>query len=326
MIQSEHDPLKLISVTKRVLQSILMSLIFLTTLWLINVSAQSEGQIQLENVKISLIPEFNHESIRVIFEISLQEGLPFPQELTLYIPADAQILNTVNFDQEGHSSDVEIEVANKEESKELHILTDTPTIQIEYDDPNLIKQGNLRTLAFQWKSDHPVTALSVSVRQPLGASEIYMDPPLFEKMMTNDGFRYYIADLGTIPAGEVRLLTLNYVKDISDPSFPALKVAAAAPVTSGTPGRTSSPTFVITWLLAFAALVLILVGAYYWWFRVNISNKYDRVMQDMGMINTKNQVLFCQECGNRSRPGDNYCSKCGTTLNHSVSTEPHTHH
>lgn len=285
-----------------------------------HVSAQPETP--LENVKISLIPEFNRPCIRVIYEIRLPDELSFPQTLTLYVPADAQILTVANVDQEGQSKDLTVDVTQTGNLKRIRFRTSLPRIRMEYDDPNLIKQGELRTFVFQWQSDHPVQTLSVTVRQPMGASQIFMDPPLFETVSTVDEFKFYMAEIGAIPADDVLLLTLNYTKDIQDPSNPALEVSAAGPITSETLGRTPSPTRVVIWLLAVAALVLIMIGAYYWWFRVNISNKYDRVLQDMGMINVKNRVLFCQECGNRLRPGDSYCSKCGTALAHAVSTEP----
>jgi ribosomal protein L37E len=310
-------------VKKPLLQSFLVSIFFIANYCYTVVSAQAETPAPLEEVTISLIPEYNRPAIRVIYEIRLLEELTFPQALTLYVPVDAQILSIANIDQGVQDMDLAIDVAQNGKLKKLHFLTNLPKIRIEYDDPNLIKQGNLRTAAFQWKSDHPVATLSVTVCQPMGASQIQMDPPLFTKVTVVDGFKYYLVDLGAVSAEDVVLLTLNYNKDISDPSNPALKVSAAAPITSATLGRTSSPTHVVIWLLAVAALVLIMIGAYYWWFRVNISNKYDRVLQDMGMKNAKNQILFCQECGNRSRPGDNYCSKCGTALTRTASTEPH---
>lgn len=287
------------------------------------VDAQAEVQTPLENVRIRLIPEFNRPGIRVVYEIELSEELTFPQDLTLYLPADAQILSVANFDQETVGADLTMKVTHNGNFLKLQFLTNLPGIRIEYDDPNLTKQGNLRTADIQWKSDHPVAALSVIVRQPMGASQVRMEPPLFERITVVDGFKFYFADLGAASAEDVVLLTLNYNKDISDPANPALKVSAAEPITTATSGRTSSPTRVVIGLLAIAALMLILTGAYYWWFRVNISNKYDRVLQEMGMDITKNQTLFCRECGNRSRPGDSYCAKCGTALTHTASTEPH---
>ena len=68
------------------------------------------------------------------------------------------------------------------------------------------------------------------------------------------------------------------------------------------------------WLLAVAFAMLIMVGLYYWWFRVNISHKGERVAQGIGITNPEKQAVFCHECGMRSKAGDSYCRNCGTEL------------
>lgn len=92
------------------------------------------------------------------------------------------------------------------------------------------------------------------------------------------------------------------------------QVEAAEPIDESTPGRAPSPLSVVIWLLVAALAVLILLGIYYWWFQGKTSDEPVRSVPGVGILNPEKQAVFCHECGMRSRPGDYYCSNCGTEL------------
>lgn len=276
--------------------------------------AQTRPDIQLDSVSIHLLPEYIQPTVLVIYEIFLDESLPLPQELTFEVPVDVQVLNVINFTLEDRPVELVHEKSQIGNWKIVRFTATTDHIRIEYQDPNLVRQGNQRMYEFQWLSAYPVRALTVSVRQPLGASEIQSQPPLNKLEDLFEEYTDFSADLGAIPAGELFILSFSYTKDARDLAHPALPVEPASPINGNAPGRTPSPESVILWLLIASVAVVIVVGLYYWRFRINLTGKRKRVVQGVGVMNPEKQAFFCHECGMRSRAGDRFCYNCGTEL------------
>lgn len=278
------------------------------------VFAQTEPGIQADSVNLNLLPEFNQPSVFVVYEINLNQNVALPQELIFQVPSDAQVFNVINFSPDHRPFELAYQETQIGDWKDLQFSPTYPHIHIEYQDPNLVREGNQRRFELKWLSLYPVTSLSVRVRQPLGASEINSDPPLAESTETSEGIGYYLADFGTIPAGELFSFTLSYTKDTGNPNYPSLAVEAAMPFDETAPGRTASPLRIILWLFTAAVAVVIMVGVYYLWFRASVADRYERVVQGVGIMNPEKQAIFCHECGMRSKVEDSFCSNCGTEL------------
>lgn len=250
----------------------------------------------------------------VVVDIELSTASPNPRMLTFQIPADSESLIVTQRITEGEQALLDYEVAEIGKWQDLRFSTDAQAIQIEYYDPNLVKEGDRRFFDYQWLSIYDVETLSLTVRQPFGAGEIQSDPPLGGGETGPDDANYYTHKVGSVPAGELFTLSLIYTKDTANLAYPALEVEPAAPVSDATAGRTPPPLSVITWLLTVAVAVLLLVSMYYWWFKSNVMKKQDRIVQGVGILNPEKQEVFCHECGMRSRPEDSYCCNCGTEL------------
>lgn len=294
--------------------SLLIALVLLTSICWQMGYAQTQPNIQLDSVMLYLLPEFNQPFVLVIHEITLDTSIPMPQELIFEVPPDAKIVNVINYTLGGRPAELSYQEAQIGNWKDLQITANTHRIRIEYQDPNLVRQGDQRTFEFQWLSLYPVTAFSVTVRQPLGVSPILSEPPLDELEDSDDDIQYYSADFGAIPAGELFNLTLEYTRATSDLGVPALSVQPAVPIDDSAPGRTPSPAMVVLWLLVASVAVTIIVGLYYWWFQVNVSDQSERFVQGVGIMNPEKQVYFCHECGMRAKLGDHFCSNCGSEL------------
>jgi hypothetical protein len=274
--------------------------------------AQTQPDIQLESVSLQLLPEFDRPSVYVIYEIILEETLPLPGELLIEIPAEAQILNVLNFTPTGRPVELTYEESRIGFWKDLRFSPAYPRIRIAYQDPNLVRQEKERLYELHWLSIYPVNALSVMVRRPLGASEILSQPALNALADLLEGYQYYSADFGAVPAGELFTLTLSYTKDTG--AFTALPVVPAVPIDDSAQGRTPSPVSVILWLLLASVAIMIIVALYHLWIRASLADKRERIVQGVGILNPEKQVFFCHECGKRSKLGDSYCSNCGTEL------------
>jgi hypothetical protein len=274
--------------------------------------AQTQTEVQLESVNLQLLPEFDQPSVYVIYEINLAETLPLPEALLIEVPEEAQILNVLNFTPQGRPVELTYEESQLGMWKDLRFSPTGYRIRVTYQDPNLVRQGNERQYELRWLSSYPVNALSVMVRRPLGASEIISQPALSVSADQLEDFQYYMGDFGAVPAGELFTLSFSYTKDTG--SFPALPVAPAVPIDEAAQGRTPSPISVIMWLLLTSVAIMIIVTLYHLWVRANLADKRERVVQGVGILNPEKQIYFCHECGMRSRPGDSYCSNCGTEL------------
>ena len=286
----------------------------LTGLFPVMGSVYGQTQIQLSRVDVNLLPEFNLPSVLVITEIQLDTDIPLPDELVLQIPAGSEILTISNLETDGHFSTLHSEEEVSGDWKDITFSPLTPTIRIEYYDPNLVRQGDHRSYEYRWLSDYPADSFSISFRRPSGASDITSDPPMEKSLDDIAEYEFYAIDAGPIPAGEEFTVSISYLKTTSNLAYPPLDVEPAVPVNEATPGRAPSEMSVVMWLLTVAVAVLIMLVIYYGWFRANVINKNDRMVQGVGIMNPEKQVVFCHECGKRSRPGDAYCSNCGTEL------------
>jgi hypothetical protein len=274
--------------------------------------AQTQPEIQLESVSLQLLPEFDQPSVYVIYEILLNEARPLPEELLIEVPAEAQVLNVLNFSPQGRPVELTYEESQIGYWKDLRFSPTGYRNRVAFQDPNLVRQGNERGYELQWLSTYPVKALSVTVRRPLGASEIVSQPALNGLADLLEGYQYYSAEFGAVSAGELFTLTLSYTKDTA--AFPALPVVPAVPIDDNAQGRTPSPVSVILWLLLTSVTIVIIVTLYHLWVRASLADKRERIVQGVGILNPEKQVYFCHECGMRSKLGDSYCSNCGTEL------------
>lgn len=295
-------------------QPILLILLFLSSTFGQVHAAQSQPAVQLNTVQVGLFPEYYRPAVLVVLDIELAETTAEPVLLTFQVPADSDSLGVSERAEDGESLPVDYETSAFGKWRDVRLSTSSQNILIEYYDPNLAKEGDLRSYEFQWLSIYSVESLSIVVRQPFGAGEIQSEPPLAAGEAGPDSANYFYGEVGRVPAGELFTLNLMYTKDTGNLAYPALEVQPAEPVSDTTPGRTPSPFSVIMWLLTVAVAVLLLVSLYYWWFKSNVMEKQDRTVQGVGIMNPEKQAVFCHECGMRSRPADSYCSNCSTEL------------
>jgi len=277
-------------------------------------AAQTPNPIPFSAVKVSFYPEFNHPTMLVIYEIILDEGVPLPAELMVQVPLNVQSLEVYNRTKNGDLSLLNYEVSETGQWQDLQISSTSREVRLEYYDLNLIKEDNWRLFNYHWLSIHPVDSLSFTIRQPFSASSIQSEPPMDETFIGQDNSEYHTKELGAVQPGELKTLTIRYTRDVSDLASTALKIEPAGEIDENTPGRSASPMSVVWWLVAGAVALLLIVGLYYYWFQTNIAKQTERTVQGVGILNLEKQVIFCHECGMRSRPEDSYCSNCGTEL------------
>jgi hypothetical protein len=282
--------------------------------------AQDSHAIQIEILDVQLLPEYEENSILVIWKMDLSGDTTLPRELMVKIPARAKIrsISSIEEDESPAPLDTEWEAITIGKWQNVRLTTTSHKVHIEYLDPNLIKDDNQRKYEFNWVSIYAVKTLSINVYQPTGINEMITFPSLLPESDETSPIPQYSGQFEEVSTNEIVTFTLSYSREENNPYYPKLDVLPAMPIDETTTGRSASPWNVILWLLAVAVSILVMVGLSFYWIRKNMLEKRERIYQGVGIINPEKQVIYCHECGMHSQSGDSYCRNCGTPLHQST--------
>jgi hypothetical protein len=286
------------------------------------VPAGAQSDLAVDFFQVQLWPEYDQPSMLVIYTIELNENQPLPVEVTVRIPKSVGVPTAVAVLEDAT-------LVTREYTRELDgdwatltLQADFPVIQIEYYDSALNQQNQLRTYDFSLVSDFNIDSLIVSIKQPVNASGMTIQPTLGSGFADSDGRTVYASSLGPLPAGQTFDLSLSYNKSDSTLSVGGGQGSGSATQQQGIASVTSQ---LPPWAWALVGLgVVVLAGGAILYFRSNRSyqsqSSYKRKKQAAGS-RTGRQVgsgkatgVFCHQCGTQALADDKYCRECGTKL------------
>lgn len=307
--------------TKKILA---FSLVILACLW--GFKAQAQGTVTLASAEVDLWPEYDRPNTLVIYHMTLSAQISPPVELSVRIPARVGDPHAVAVRQaDGGLFSVVYDRVVQGDWALITFTATSPDVQLEYYDPNLVKQDSARHFEFQWPGDYAVDSLVISVQQPLGASDMRISPGMGSGQTRQDGLVYYTAEVGALKAGEQFSVTLDYTKTSDELSASTLTVEPSAPITDTTPGRMSVMQ-ALPWVLGGLGLVLILGGGIWYWQSGRRSSSQENKRRRRktptpasdpavsGNETLDREFDYCPECGKRAGPNDRFCRVCGTRL------------
>ncbi len=308
--------------TKKILA---LCLILLSSLW--GLSARAQGNVTLASAEVDLWPEYDRPNMLVIYHLTLAAQVSPPVELSVQIPARVGDPHAVAVRQaDGALFSVVYDREVQGDWAAITFTATSPDVQLEYYDPNLVKQDNARHFEYQWPGDYAVDSLVISVQQPLGATDMRISPGMGGGQTRADGLVYYTAEVGALRAGEQFSVTIDYQKSTDELSASTLTVEPSAPITETTAGRTSMMQ-ALPWVLGGLGLVLILGGGIWYWQsgRQSSSRESDkrRRRKTSSTISTpavagnespESEFIYCHQCGKRAGPNDRFCRACGARL------------
>jgi hypothetical protein len=310
---------------KMIRKILALCLIILSFSW--GFRAQAQGTITLASAEVDLWPEYDRPNMLVIYHMTLSAQISPPVELSVRIPARVGDPHAVAVRQaDGALFSV---VYDREVQGDWAVITFTatsPDVQLEYYDPNLVKQDTARHFEYQWPGDYAVDSLVISVQQPLGASDMRISPGMGSGQTRPDGLMYYTAEVGALQAGEQFSVTIDYQKTSDELSASTLTVEPSAPITDTTTGRMSIMQ-ALPWALGGLGLVLILGGAIWYWQSGQRTSSHDYKRRrrkastptSTPVISDANEpangeFIYCHQCGKRAGPNDRFCRVCGARL------------
>jgi len=260
----------------------------------------------------------------VILRASLAADVSLPVEVTFRIPAAAGEPNAVAVRQpDGALLNAMFEQRAETQWSYVTVTATSPDIQLEYYDPQLEKRDDTRHFEFVWLGEYDVESMLVQVQQPLGSSQMSIEPDLGEFEAGSDGMQYYIMEIGAPSAGDEFSVQLDYKKSTDALSIESFQVQPSAPITEGSP-RSSDVDLLslLPWLLGGLGVLLVVGGIFWYWRsgqdgsepkRTSRGRRAASVPQDL-IDEEAAQGAYCHQCGKRAASGDRFCRTCGTRL------------
>lgn len=303
-------------------------LIFLILgLFLLVPSAQAQGITSLAELEVDLWPEYDRPDVLVIYKAKLPANVSLPVDVTFKIPTvsgepyavavrqmDGALLNAA------YTRQVEGDWAM------ITITATMPEIQLEYYDPQIEKDGNERNYSYVWPGDYNVDLMRMVIQQPIGASQMRVEPDLGSfTQIQGDPMQYYLMEVGSPKAGEKVSVEVNYSKDTDNLSVENLQVQPTGPINGDDGSGQSNLLSYLPWLIGGLGLLL-LVGGLLWYWRMHKldqqSTAKKRSRRSRSTIKSPEQIsaengnqgVFCHQCGKRAASGDRFCRSCGSKL------------
>jgi len=293
---------------------LLTSLIVLLNSW--PVSAQEP--LRLPAVEVKIYPEFDRRAVLVITKLSLPPDLSLPATINFRVPADSE-LNAVAVDSpEQGLVNAYYEMTPGEMWNTLAIRATTPTVWVEYYAPLQI-EGIQRFISYQWPGDMAVDSFVVIFQVPRGAENVSITPLSQRSEVDSYQLRNLIMPVVSLDVNESYAFSARYEKaddqlsasDIQiEPVIPLEETGGQVPLMDALPWAVG--------VLGVALLVFGLVVSFS--FRKDGKQSSRRVRQRRASKEPHDQgkseetARYCPACGNRARPGDQFCRTCGVRL------------
>jgi hypothetical protein len=280
------------------------------------VSARAQATLALENLTIQLWPDYDQASVLVIYDFSPAAGTVFPAQMTLRLPAEAQLL-AVAKQANGGLVNLQYQPPVKQGTDTILELSlaDQSVHHIEFYLP-YTRQGSTRSFSLAWPGDYAVKTALLRVQQPVEATNLQVEPVLPSLGQQSDGLVYYAKDLGALPAGKASVFKVSYEKTTDSLSVSAQGVQPSQPLDQPVSGQVSV-TSLLPWILGGLGLVLIFGGFGWYW----VSGRNTRVGPARRRHTARSAVeegegtaAYCAQCGKRAQPADRFCRTCGARL------------
>ncbi len=242
-------------------------------------NAVAQGEPTLSALTLELWPEYDRPGVLVIVRGTLSPEITLPASVTVNVPAasggpfavavqqpDGSLVNT-QFVTSAVGGDIAVT-----------LQATAASFQVEYYDTALTAATPDRAFVFDWAPGWRVTAASLRIQEPRGASDLTAQPPVMLAGSSDLGLNYYTASLGALQPGQAVHVELKYVKatpGLSVEETPAeaglptvVPAVAVQPATAPALNLPSGPDAWRVWAaggLVVAALGLGGWGGWLWW-------------------------------------------------------------
>ena len=305
---------------KRALFLLLLLLSLPTTL------AQAQTAVTLQTLEVELWPDYDQEAVLVLLTGTLPASTPLPATLTIPLPdeADFNVVARITPDNvmtdQGMTPQV---VANQ-----VTFTTPDSRFRVEYYQP-YTATGSQRDFTFSWQSDITVEQMSVTIQQPIAATDMTVVPVPATVRAGQDGLTYHVLPSQAVAVGDTYRVEVGYT--MSTPqltvSFSSQGTDAAneeLPFLDAVPVEAGGVDWQL-WLIGLGILILVATAVWYLISRQSSSTrrparpkpqrpKPARKTAVTQATATKGKANFCHQCGQPLQAEDKFCRNCGTAV------------
>ena len=274
-------------------------------------TAQAQGNIAFDTLKVSLLSEYDQAAMLVIYDFQVTADTALPASVKLRIPGNANIIavaytqgtGLVNADFSGPTPDGTWQVITL-------FVNERTVYHIEYYQP-LTRDGNKRNFDYQWTGDYPVNMLRVEVQLPLDSTSIKSTPAL--PFTPGSATLSASTSASNLAAGHNYSVSISYSRTseapVATPSTGSQVIAS--PIAPNTSGRVTLNN--LPYALGLVGVVLIAGAIYYFW-HTNSNQPAGKPRRRNGQHKESSAQIYCHECGTRASADDRFCRVCGTKL------------
>jgi hypothetical protein len=287
-------------------------------LWLFIAPHSLQAQTtSLSTLDIELWPDYDQQNVLALLtgELAADIALPATVTIPLHTGANGHVVARITSD--GVMTD---DIEPQWTADSVTFTTPDPTFRIEYYFP-YTAAGDQRDFTFNWTADFAITQLSISVQQPISASNFTIEPTGLTALGELDGLTYFRLPPQSVAAGEAYVVNVSYQMD--GPLLTAVQLQNRTPdqpITTTTPTTTtpSTPNWAPNWALYLAAAGFALVAIAMFWQVYNQRRMAPAVKPRPAARKTPaskaKEAYFCHNCGQPATVGDRFCRSCGTEL------------
>lgn len=278
----------------------------------------------LSSLDLDLRPEFDHPGVLVEYRMVLSPEVRLPATMTVRIPSRVGTPHQISsIDPEENSQTIiPFQIVKSGDWIEATFTTSSSEISFEYYDPNLLVQDNsFHSFQYNWNGDYQVDDFSIYIQQPVSARNMKISPGLGSAKVGESGIIYYFSRVGEVKQGTTFSIQMSYLKENEDLSVEKLPIKPAGNLDENTAGRTTLQEM-IPWIVTILSILIIAALAWWIWlinhsarsksnggFRLQFKKPFRK-----GENQTRQEQLYCQQCGNRVGSKDVFCRVCGARL------------
>ena len=311
-------------------------IVLLSGLLAVQPIARAQTPVGLASLQIAFWPEFDRDGVLVLVDGALSPDTALPATVTFTLPVEPFAVAEQATD--GSLVNAQYTTAPAGQAFAVTLTLQQPNFRVEYYDPALTRDGDVRSYAYSWQTPFSAGAVALRVQLPAGATDLKLGPEFGSPAPGEFGLSYYGQNLGAVAAGDTISTSFSYTKSGS-----ALTVDQ---IDTGSTGSSAQPTVEVVstttpapdytpWLASAAvALVAILLIAIVWLRgRQEIeeprsSHRRTRRAGRATVETTRPTAVgpaprseatgaprqFCTQCGEPVAGDDRFCRRCGAPV------------
>lgn len=274
----------------------------------------------LDTLHVAFWPDYDQPNVLVLITGSLPPDATFPAQVTIPMPANAEVNAVARINSEVGMADTEFEI----NGDSLTLTTSDPQFRVEYYVP-YEDDGDWRSYDFVWNADYDVEELTAEIQQPVDAITLSSEPAAATSVTNpSNGLIYHGLPPQTVEAGTPYEISFRYNSTgtglTAGQQGPTQEDTLAPPIATG-----ASNAGGINWAYLLVGLLLLLLVVIATWFMATryaaSNNRKPRKSQKPRKpgprersSKSNKQVRYCHECGTQAEGDDRFCRSCGTEL------------